>query len=81
METSVPTTFFYTNATVCPNISDTDCSANQALAKTYQSLSDSLSAQTRKLDDIKSIYGRELAYTFNMILGCIGLGLYIKYNQ
>lgn len=79
MATAVPTTFFYKNTDVCP--STDGCSENENLAIKYKSLSDSLSAQNHKLNDIKSIYGRELAYTFNMIVGCIGLGLYIKYNQ
>lgn len=79
--TTIPTTFFYQNTDVCPSTTTGECNTNKTLAKTYQDLTDDLTAQNNKLDDIKTLYGRELAFTFNMILGCIGLGLYIKYNQ
>ena len=79
--TTIPTTFLYQNSTVCPTTTTGECGNNKTLAKTYQDLTNDLTAQNNKLDDIKTLYGRELAFTFNMILGCIGLGLYIKYNQ
>jgi len=81
--TTIPTSFLYQNkaAGVCQNVGDTGCTENATLAKTYQQLLDALSSHKSKTSDMQTLYGRELAYTFNMVLGCIGLGLYIKWNK
>ena len=76
--TTIPTSFLYKNADVCPGQT---CTENETLAKRYQQLLDQLSSHKSKTSDMQTLYGRELAYTFNMVLGCIGLGLYIKWNQ
>jgi hypothetical protein len=78
--TTIPTSFLYQNTTVCPP-GDTGCTENETLAKKYQHLLDALSSHKSKTSDMQTLYGRELAYTFNMVLGCVGLGLYIKWNQ
>lgn len=78
--TTIPTSFLYQNTTVC-SARNTECGTNETLAKKYQQLLDTLSSHKSKTSDMQTLYGRELAYTFNMVLGCIGLGLYIKWNQ
>ncbi len=79
--TTIPTSFLYQNTTVCPSSGVLECGTNETLAKKYQQLLDKLSSNKSKTSDMQTLYGRELAYTFNMVLGCIGLGLYIKWNQ
>jgi hypothetical protein len=78
---TIPTSFLYQNATVCTSSTVPECVTNATLAKKYQQLLDTLSSHKSKNSDMHTLYGRELAYTFNMVVGCIGLGLYIKWNQ
>ena len=82
MASKIPTSFFYADSNVCPSAPPgSDCEKNATKATQYTSLVDSLSAQKNKTADMQTLYGRELAYTINMIIGCVGLGLYIKWNQ
>lgn len=79
--TTIPTSFLYKDTNVCANTTDDPCKTNKSLATQYQDLLNTLSAQKNKTSDIQTLYGRELSFTLNMIVGCVALGLYIKWNQ
>lgn len=59
-------------------ITSDSCVMNESNAKDLQIMRDQYSASLEKHDNILKMYNRELAYTFNMIIG-IGLLSYYMY--
>ena len=72
--------FFYNNSTICSSMTG-DCAKNRDLGNSLDSKTNTLASEKRKVADMRALYAREILFTFNMIVGCIGLGLYIKFNQ
>ncbi len=81
--TTIPTSFLHKDTNVCPSgyQDSSECGKNKSLATTYLGLMDTLSSQKNKTADMQTLYGRELSFTINMIVGCVALGLYIKWNN
>jgi uncharacterized hydantoinase/oxoprolinase family protein len=73
--------FLYKNSSVCTATASSLCDNNKTAGEMYLDLVNKVSAAQTKKNDINRLYVRELIYTGNMVLGIIGLMLYIKYNK
>ena len=57
------------------------CIKNQLAVQSLQSSTNTLGASTRKYNDSKMLYNRELLFTVNMLVGLAGICYYIYVNQ